>query len=140
MYKELPDFILTLLKDRGYFHEGETTWEDLSLRVAKALASCEKEAVRQKWQDEFYRLLSTRRFVNSTPTLMNADEKDMGGLSSCFIIDVKDDLMAIHEAIGKCAKIYQYNGGVGFDISPLRPAMAPLGTAHGSAGGPVAFM
>lgn len=140
MYKELPDFILTLLKDRGYFHEGETTWEDLSLRVAKALASCEKESVRQKWQDEFYRLLSTRRFVNSTPTLMNADEKDMGGLSSCFIIDVKDDLMAIHEAIGKCAKIYQYNGGVGFDISPLRPAMAPLGTAHGSAGGPVAFM
>lgn len=138
--KQIPEKIMALLRDRGYLRENESSWEDLSRRVAKALASAEKECDKEKYEEEFYRLLSNQKFVNSTPTLMNAEAGNMGGLSSCFVIDVRDDLAGIHEAMGKCAKIYQYNGGVGFDISPLRPARAPLGTARGFAGGPVAFM
>jgi len=137
---EIRDDVMKMLRERGYLRENEHTWNDLARRVAKALASAEEEKDRQYWEDEFYKLLSKRKFVNSTPTLMNAEAGNMGGLSSCFIIDIKDDLAEIHKAMGKCAKVYQYNGGVGFDISPLRPARSPLGTARGYAGGPVAFM
>lgn len=71
---------------------------------------------------------------------MNADCEHGGGLSSCFVIDIRDSVDGIFKAQSECARIYQYNGGVGFDISPLRPAKAPLTTAKGFAGGAVTFM
>lgn len=38
---ELSEDIKKLLEQRGYFHEGETEWEHIARRVAKALAAPE---------------------------------------------------------------------------------------------------
>jgi len=129
-----------LLEKRNYFHEGESEWKDIARRVAKALAAVEKEDIRAEWEEQFYELIATQKFIPSSPILMNADVENGGGLSSCFVIEIKDSVEGIFEAMRECAKIYQYNGGVGFDISTLRPAKAPLTTAKGYAGGPVAFL
>jgi len=55
---------------------------ELIRRVAKCVADAERrydggEAARSEWEDRFYRLMSSRRFMPNSPTLMNAG-REMG--------------------------------------------------------------
>lgn len=139
MIKNVRPEISKMMHERKYYHEGEYSWGDLSRRVAKALASVESDK-KEYWEEKFYELIGSMDFIPSSPVLMNADTDRPFGLSSCFVIDIKDDMWDISMAEAKAAKIYQYNGGVGFNISALRPASASLLTAKGNAGGPVAAL
>jgi ribonucleoside-diphosphate reductase alpha chain len=137
----VSDDVLKLLREKKYFKEGESSWEDIADRVSTAVASAEIDPViQERVKRDVYKALINLDFVFSTPTLLNADVDDPGQLSSCFILSLKDDI----ESIGKCdieyMKIFQKNGGAGLDMSPLRPARSPVNTSRGYAGGVVAFM
>lgn len=119
---------------KGYFRNGETSWEGLSKRVAKAVAQAETENERCKWEDVFYQVISDMDFVPSTPCLINAGTENQQ-LSSCFIISVKDNIESIYQAKAEMAKIFQKNGGVGFNISALRPNGANVQTSGGKSCG-----
>lgn len=119
----------------------EKTWEDICCRVADAIADGEEgEFLRTKWFGEFYNLMINMDFIPSTPVLLNADAENPGQLSSCFIIDIRDNIESIYQAKAECAKIFQKNGGVGFNISALRPSESDVETSKGYAGGPIDFM
>ena len=79
-------------------------------------------------------------FVPGTPCLINADESNKGQLSSCFIIDIRDNIESIYHAKSECAKIFQKNGGVGFNIGALRPKGTAVETSKGYSCGTVGFM
>ena len=129
---------LDLLKKR-YFRKNENTWEDLCIRVSKGISNAE-ENDKEKWQKIFYDMMINFEFIPSTPCLINADETNKGQLSSCFIIDVKDNIESIYQAKSECAKIFQKNGGVGFNISTLRPQGTAVETSKGYSCGTVGFM
>lgn len=131
---------LQILKER-YLRANELTWDDLCDRVSTAIADAELTTeLKQKYQQLYYSAMSEMLFIPSTPCLINADIENPGQLSSCFIIDLKDNIESIYEAKGKCAKIFQTNGGVGFNISVLRPKDTNVETAKGKSCGTIGFM
>ncbi|MGQ0549593.1 MAG: adenosylcobalamin-dependent ribonucleoside-diphosphate reductase [Armatimonadota bacterium] len=63
------------------------------------------------------------------------------GAHNCYVIPVKDDsIESIFEWTKEAARTYSLGGGVGTDISVLRPRGAPVNNAARSSTGSVSFM
>jgi ribonucleoside-diphosphate reductase alpha chain len=126
-----------LLKDKkGNVIE---TGDELLSRVARYIASAEKESDREKWYNEYMSILDTLEFLPNSPTLMNAG-KPNGQLSACFVLDIQDDLSNIFETVKQCALIHKTGGGTGLIFSKIRPANSIVQSTSGVASGPVSFM
>ena len=87
------------------------------LRVAMGLAINEEnktEAVAK-----FYEVVSSLRFVPSTPTLFHAGTAKPQ-LSSCYLTTIEDSLDHIFKSIGDNAQLSKWSGGVANDWTNLR--------------------
>lgn len=136
---KVNDNALDLLKKR-YFRENEKTWEDLCKRVCEGVVQAEDNDLKDEWYNKFYNMMTNLEFIPSTPCLVNSDINNVGQLSSCFIINIKDNIDSIYHAKSECAKIFQKNGGVGFNISTLRPKGTAVETSKGYSCGTIGFM
>lgn len=121
-----------ILKSR-YLREGEKGWEDICERVARAIATDERE------YREFGSLMVRKIFLPNSPTLMNAGT-ELGQLSACFVVPVEDSVRDIFEAIKTAALIQKSGGGTGFNFSKIRPKGSPALCTDGVASGPLSFM
>ncbi|MEB2836808.1 MAG: adenosylcobalamin-dependent ribonucleoside-diphosphate reductase [Desulfurococcales archaeon] len=88
---------------------------------------------------EFYRLLSSLRFVPNSPTLMNSATR-YPQLAACFVVPLGDDMDSIMDALRVSAWLFKSGAGAGYDFSPLRPRGAPIAGTGGRSSGPVSFM
>ncbi|TLW94865.1 ribonucleoside-diphosphate reductase subunit alpha [Saccharomonospora piscinae] len=107
------------------------------LRVAMGLALHEPD--RDARAVEFYELLSTQRFMASTPTLFNSGTR-RPQLSSCFLTTVSDDLADIFASYRNNALLAKYSGGLGNDWTPVRGLGAHIRGTGGSSQGVVPFL
>src|SRR5881628_1508011 len=124
------------------------TPEDLFWRVATVVAEADErygstdEQVSSVAQ-EFYFLMTQRRFIPNSPTLMNAG-RPLGQLSACFVLPVEDALAngknGIYDTLSAMALIHQSGGGTGFSFSRLRAKGSMVRSTTGVASGPVSFM
>lgn len=87
------------------------------MRVSMGL--CYNEEDRTTRAIEFYNLLSTLRYVPSTPTLLHAGLV-RPQLSSCFLGTVEDDLKHIFKCLGDNAQLSKWSGGVAYDWTNIR--------------------
>lgn len=130
-----------LKKDEsGKFTE---TPEALFRRVAKAVAGAESlyssdPKVQQEWEDRFYTLMVSRKFMPNSPTLMNAG-REMGMLSACFVLPVRDSINEIFDSIKHTALIQKAGGGTGFAFDELRPTGDYINSSGGTTSGPISF-
>ena len=116
---------------------------DLFRRVAKTIADAEltygaDPEVRGEWEDRFYALMVSRRFMPNSPTLMNAG-REMGMLSACFVLPVGDSIDEIFDAIKYTALIQKAGGGTGFAFDELRPTGDYISSSGGTTSGPISF-
>ncbi len=107
------------------------------LRVAMGMALREDD--REARAIEFYELLSSFRFMSSTPTLFNSGTT-RPQLSSCFLTTVDDDLAGIFTGIRNNALLAKYSGGLGNDWTPVRGIGAQIRGTNGESQGVVPFL
>ena len=115
------------------------TPEELFRRVAHAVAQGESNGLESLWENRFYKLLTSMRFLPNSPTLVNAGT-GRGCLSACFVVTPDDNMESIMEVAHDAAMIEKWGGGIGFGLSRLRPRNDMIKTTHGNACGPIAVM
>ena len=116
--------------------------EDMWRRVARELASPEKDDDRRKeWASKFYWLLEDYRFVPGGRILFGAGQPRKSTLLNCYFFKIREDsIEAIFDWCKEAARTYSYGGGVGTDISVLRPRGAPVNNSAIYSSGSVSFM
>jgi ribonucleoside-diphosphate reductase alpha chain len=131
---------LQTLYDRYLLHLDKVRYElpqAFFLRVAMGMALREDD--REARAIEFYELLSSFRFMSSTPTLFNSGTT-RAQLSSCFLTTVTDDLAGIFSSIRNNALLAKYSGGLGNDWTPIRGIGAKIRGTNGESQGIVPFL
>ena len=139
----LKYFGVATLMDR-YFIKDRATKKFLEapqhfwMRVAMGLALNEKDH-REAWAIRFYEMVSTLRFVPSTPTLFHAGTPH-AQLSSCYLNTVEDDLEHIFKVYGDNAQLSKWAGGIGTDWTNLRATGALIKKAGIHSQGVIPFL
>jgi ribonucleoside-diphosphate reductase alpha chain len=142
---ELSENALKVLKARYLLKNGcgeiVETPSQMFRRVAHSIAEVEKEYHEDAmyWEDRFYELMSSLKFLPNSPAIMNAG-KPAGQLAACFVLPVEDNMKSIFDTLKNAALILQSGGGTGFSFSRLRPRSDIVRSTGGIASGPVSFM
>ncbi|HMO16828.1 MAG TPA: ribonucleoside-diphosphate reductase subunit alpha [Oligoflexia bacterium] len=132
---------LQTIYDRYLLHVDGTRIETPQffwMRVAMGLALKEGEN-KEARAIEFYNMLSTFRFVSSTPTLFNAGTPHPQ-LSSCYLTTISDDLEHIFKSITDNAKLSKWAGGLGNDWTNVRATGSIIKGTNGASQGVVPFL
>ena len=83
---------------------------------------------------ETYELLSTKKMIHATPTMINAG-MNRSQMSSCFLTKVDDSITDIYGNLSKCAQISKHAGGIGIHIQSVRSKGASIKSTNGHSDG-----
>ena len=125
---------------RKYMLHGEESAEEVFRGVAREVASAETESLRTEVEECFYQEIHSGRLIPAGRILANArPDSPMKNYNNCFTIDVEDSLEDIYDSLKEDAIISKMGGGVGFDISKLRPKGDSL-SRGGESSGVISFL
>lgn len=124
--------IENIWKDR-YQKNGETVEENLH-RVANYCSKNESEA------DEFFQVMNQGLFFPGGRTMSNSNIGSQLTLNNCFVApQIQDSYDDIYDKVKLGAITHQRGGGIGYEVSALRPKGSP--TSNGAvASGAVSFL
>lgn len=120
-------------------HEGRfmETPQAFWMRIAMGLAIREDD--KNARAKEFYDLISSLRYVPSTPTLFHSGLVHPQ-LSSCYISTISDDLHNIFKCIGDNAQMAKWSGGIGNDWTSVRATNALIKSTNVESQGVIPFL
>ncbi len=137
-----PDDLAAHVLTRKYLAPGETGPLELWERVARALSSVEEDA--DYWFEEFFSILFDFKFVPGGRVMHGAGRDEAARkptLANCYVIPVTEDsLEGIYHCITESAMVYRTGGGVGTDLSILRPKGAAVNATVAGSPGATSFM
>ncbi len=117
-------------------HTPEETWE----RVARGIAKNEKAKDRKKYEKAFLDVLTDFKFVPGGRILSGAGTDYQVTYFNCFVIpSPKDSREGILDALKQLVEIQSRSGGVGLNLSSLRPRGARVKKVNGTSSGPVTW-
>ena len=148
-----------------YAIDGELTPDDMHRRMAKEFAKIEKiyellnrellnrptlltdlspygQKINFLDEDTIYQLFKDFKYVIPGGSVMATLGSDkLSSLSNCFVIDSpKDSISGIMDQLNNQSQLMKYRGGVGFDISTLRPMGSTVSNAAKTSTGAASFM
>ncbi|CAN5115273.1 vitamin B12-dependent ribonucleotide reductase [soil metagenome] len=137
-----PDALAADVLRNKYLAPGEEGPLDLWERVARALASVEEDA--EYWFEEFFGILFDFKFVPGGRVMHGAgrdEARRKPTLSNCYVIPIAEDsLEGIYRCLHESAMVYRTGGGVGTDLSILRPKGAAVNATVAGSPGSTSFM
>jgi len=144
-----------------YAQEGETTPDDMHKRMAKEFAKIEEKYYEagEQWldkgnlsdygstrphlqEDDIYELFKDFKHIIPQGSVMsNLGSKAITSLSNCFVIgQPSDSYGGIFQKDEEMVQLMKRRGGVGIDISTLRPKGTGVTNAAKTSTGAVSFM
>lgn len=119
----------------------EKTPEEMWDRLAKAMASAElTEEGRKEWQERFRYILDDWKLVPGGRIAAGAGASDELTLFNCYVIpSPKDSRGGIMKSLTEMTEIMARGGGVGMNLSSLRPRRAIVAGVNGSSSGAVSW-
>lgn len=112
--------------------------EQMWKRVAWGISQQEKPAYRKKWEAKFYEAMSDFKFVPAGRILSGAGTPYEVTYYNCYVIPSPSDSRGgIMENITMTVEIQARGGGVGVNLSSLRPRGARVKKVNGTSSGPV---
>lgn len=144
---EYPDFVEGVDLSAVTRHKStiikplEIYWEQIAFRVARAVASVETTREKRRyWFKKFYWMLKNMYAIPGGRILYGAGSDAGVTLFNCFVLpNMRDSRGGIIEHIGVATEIMSRGGGVGSNISTLRPAKAPVEGVNGFSSGAVSW-
>src|SRR6266566_6940658 len=115
--------------------------EQLWARVARGIASVEpSEELQARWEKRFYEALSDFQFVPGGRILAGAGSGHAVTYYNCFVIPSPEDSRhGILDNLKLMTEIMARGGGVGINLSTLRPRGSYIKTVNGTASGPCSW-
>jgi ribonucleoside-diphosphate reductase alpha chain len=113
-------------------HHMKLDRKEFLLKIVELLHTDKYQSLYRKYFQYMYQGI----FEPNTPTLMNAGTTN-GKCSACFTLGVEDNMHSIMGLDSDSAYIFQGAGGLGTNISYIRPRGANIGTTFGAATGPI---
>lgn len=93
--------------------------------------------------EKFKQLIYEKKFLPAGRILANRGLSKNGiksSLSNCYVLTVDDSIESIYACCANMARTYSYGGGVGIDLSKLRPRGAKVQNTAKETTGAVSFM
>lgn len=116
----------------------EKTPEEMWKRIAKAVAQVEKKEKKKKIEKEFHWAMKDFKYVPGGRILAGAGSGFSVTYYNCFVIpSPKDSRGGILETLKQMVEIMARGGGVGINLSSLRPRGARVKKVNGFSSGPV---
>jgi ribonucleotide reductase alpha subunit len=115
--------------------------EQLWARVARGIAAAEQtEEKREEWERLFYEALTDFKFVPGGRILAGAGTGHQVTYYNCFVIpSPEDSRQGILDNLKVMTEIMARGGGVGINLSTLRPRGSYIKTVNGTASGPCSW-
>ena len=124
-----------------YAYPGETAWAERARVMARQMASPEKDDEKEKIEKKFYEALSSGDFIPGGRIIFGSGRN--GGrhnMLNCYVIIPDDTVDSIGKTVMDMYRISCAGGGVGFNVSKIRPKGDDIGTVPHSAPGPVSVL
>ena len=121
----------------------ERTPDDMHRRLAKEFSRIESKYPNPLSEDEIYELFKGFKYIvpQGSPMAGIGNNNQIQSISNCFVIESpRDSYGGILKSDQELVQIAKRRGGVGFDISTLRPKGLPTGNAARTTDGIEVFM
>ena len=116
----------------------EKTPDEMWRRVAKGIAGVEKPKDRKKWEKKFYDVMDDFKFLPGGRILAGAGTGFDVTYYNCFVIpNPPDSRGGIMQNLTQMIEIMAHGGGVGLNLSSLRPRGSRVKKVNGFSSGPL---
>ncbi|MBT9587752.1 adenosylcobalamin-dependent ribonucleoside-diphosphate reductase [bacterium] len=118
----------------------ETRGEQMMDRVARGAADVERPELRERWEAEFRWLLDGWKFSPGGRIWTACGSDQQLTFYNCYVIpSPKDSRDGIFDTLSQMAEIMSRGGGVGINLSTLRPRYAYVKGVNGRSSGSVSW-
>jgi len=120
----------------------ELTPDDMFHRLSKEYARIERKYPNALSEQQIYDLIAGFKYIvpAGSPMFGIGNHSQLTSLANCFVIDTVDSYGGICRADERIAQIAKRRGGVGLDISPIRPKGLSTKNAALTTDGVIVFM
>ena len=124
-----------------YAYPGETKWAERAKVIAKTIASAERDEEKEKIEKYFYEAIGSGDFIPGGRIIYGAGRnRGHHNLLNCYVINPEDSVDSIGKTVQDMYRISCAGGGVGFNVSKIRPKGDHIGSVLHSAPGSVSVL
>jgi len=134
---KLSENALAIIRSRYFIDEVED-WQKLAIRVGSEAARFEN-GKSGEYRDKFAEIIFEGDFLAGGRILRNMG-RPRGSLFNCYVLPVGDSRKEIGQWLCDSLMLWGEGGGVGCNLSFLRPRGAPIKGVGGMSSGPVSFL
>lgn len=116
---QLNQYQLDVLKAR-YLLPTENSWEDLAKRTSEHVVRAEPESKQHEWKELFFEYINNGYFIPAGRIMYGSGRK-IGALLNCFCLGMEDSRHSIAKFLHDMYLISTGLGGIGYNVSDIRP-------------------